>query len=62
MRYTDESEERCPVCQGRGYVRCGCWPGDCICGEDDRDCDHCFGEGWISKDDILDPDFSENAA
>lgn len=37
----------CPVCHGRGYINCECWPGDCICGDSDRDCEQCHGEGWI---------------
>jgi len=44
--------EKCPVCYGRGYLRCACWPGDCICGEDDRDCEACFGTGF--RDDMED--------
>lgn len=39
--------KRCPVCKGRGYFHCTCWPGDCICGEDYQDCENCHGEGWI---------------
>jgi len=38
---------RCAACDGRGYHRCECWPGDCICGWDDQDCEECGGEGWI---------------
>lgn len=38
---------RCAACDGRGYFRCECWPGDCICGWDDQDCEDCGGEGWI---------------
>ena len=38
---------KCPDCNGRGYHRCECWPGDCICGRDDDDCENCNGEGWI---------------
>lgn len=47
---------RCPVCHGRGYFHCECWPGDCICGFGDLDCDECHGEGWIdpSYDDLDD--------
>jgi hypothetical protein len=40
---------KCPACDGRGYFRCGCWPGDCICGQDDQDCDECGGEGIIDN-------------
>jgi hypothetical protein len=50
---TDGFDTRpCGHCNGRGYVRCDCWPGDCICGEDDRDCPVCDGEGdvWIDDD------------
>lgn len=42
-----ETLKACPACNGRGYHRCECWPGDCICGRDDTDCDECRGEGWI---------------
>ncbi|GLR55165.1 hypothetical protein GCM10007923_63860 [Shinella yambaruensis] len=38
---------RCTACGGRGYFHCECWPGDCICGLDDQDCEDCGGEGWI---------------
>ena len=41
----------CPVCRGRGYLRCDCWPGDCICGWGDETCDHCDGIGVIYPDD-----------
>lgn len=34
---------RCPVCNGRGYHHCDCWPGDCICAFGDEDCDDCRG-------------------
>lgn len=37
--------EKCPVCNGRGYIRCECWPADCICGFDDEYCDWCQGTG-----------------
>lgn len=46
-----ENFEPCPVCDGRGYLRCACWPGDCICGEDNRDCEACFGTGEADEDD-----------
>lgn len=36
----------CAVCGGRGYHHCACWPGDCICGEGDRDCEECGGTGY----------------
>lgn len=38
---------KCHVCSGRGYFRCACWPGDCICGQDEETCWECQGEGWI---------------
>ncbi len=44
-------ETPCPVCHGRGYLRCSCWPGDCICGEGDVSCENCFGDGYIYPDD-----------
>ena len=52
----DDSLVRCPACNGRGYHHCDCWPGDCICGIDDQDCDYCDGIGWIdtSYDDDAD--------
>lgn len=43
--------KRCPVCNGRGYFHCDCWPGDCICGWDDEPCEWCCGNGWIESDD-----------
>lgn len=46
-----EELKKCPVCSGRGYFRCACWPGDCICGWDDEDCDICEGSGWIYPED-----------
>lgn len=42
--------KKCPVCRGRGYLRCECWPADCICGDDDPECEHCHGEGMIWED------------
>lgn len=42
--------KRCPICRGRGALRCDCWPGDCICGLDDEPCDNCEGTGWIYDD------------
>jgi len=50
---------RCPVCNGRGYHHCDCWPGDCICAFGDEDCDDCRGEGVIDTsydewDDMMD--------
>lgn len=44
--FDDDELVKCAVCNGRGYRRCECWPGDCICGEDDRDCEECDGTGW----------------
>lgn len=44
---TEPPLTRCPCCAGLGYRRCACWPGDCICGEGDLDCEECRGEGWI---------------
>ena len=38
------------ACRGRGYFRCECWPGDCICGRDDEDCEQCDGTGWLYPD------------
>lgn len=37
----------CRACDGRGYFRCECWPGDCICGQDEETCWDCDGEGVI---------------
>ena len=49
---------KCTACDGRGYFRCECWPGDCICGQDEDTCWECEGDGWIdpSYDDWLMPD------
>lgn len=49
----DETSTRwtCSVCDGRGYLRCDCRPGDCICGHDDEPCDECAGTGVIGHDD-----------
>lgn len=44
---TDPALKKCEGCNGRGYHRCQCWPGDCICGDDARDCEECGGDGWI---------------
>lgn len=38
---------KCPACDGLGYFRCDCWPGDCICGQDEDTCWECEGDGWI---------------
>ena len=48
--FEDDELVKCSACNGRGYHRCACWPGDCICGEDDRDCDACDGTGWTWPD------------
>lgn len=42
---------KCPACRGRGYLLCDCWPGDCICGFGDEDCENCRGTGWIDPAD-----------
>lgn len=50
---------KCPACSGRGYFRCDCWPGDCICGQDEDTCWECVGEGWIDPSyDDFDGDFA----
>lgn len=46
--------EKCVLCNGRGYLRCGCWPGDCICGYGDEICWNCDGDGRIWPDDYSD--------
>jgi hypothetical protein len=47
---------KCADCNGRGYHRCECWPGDCICGQDDEPCWECAGDGWIDPSyDDFDP-------
>lgn len=48
----DRETKNCPCCNGRGYLRCDCWPGDCICGWDDEDCENCNGDGiaWADED------------
>lgn len=51
---SDEPLVECPACKGRGYRRCGCWPGDCICGLDDQDCENCGGDGWVWPDEYED--------
>ena len=42
---TPPKRKRCPVCHGRGYLLCDCWPGDCICGFGDEECEECGGTG-----------------
>ena len=49
-----EPPTRCKVCDGRGYHRCDCWPGDCICGFGDETCEECEGHGFIFPDDEWD--------
>lgn len=43
----------CRVCLGRGYIQCECWPGDCICGHGEQDCEYCDGTGddWSDESD-----------
>lgn len=49
---TEELEiKRCVVCRGDGYIRCDCWPGDCICGYGDETCEECGGEGYFYPED-----------
>lgn len=45
--------KKCLACNGRGYFRCDCWPGDCICGQHEETCWECEGDGWI------DPSFDD---
>lgn len=47
---------RCTVCDGRGYIHCECWPGDCICGYGDENCEFCEGTGYFHEceDDAFD--------
>lgn len=47
MTGTDTTELTCPVCSGRGYHPCACWPGDCICGFGDQECENCGGTGRL---------------
>lgn len=54
--------KRCPACKGRGYFRCECWPGDCICGEGDETCFECEGSGIDDRDYEYDyPDHLDDA-
>ena len=48
--YERDEMVKCTACWGRGYHRCACWPGDCICGQDDEDCEGCDGTGWVWPD------------
>ena len=50
----DSPIARCPVCHGKGYLRCDCWPGDCICAYGDEDCDECRGTG------VIDPTYEDD--
>ena len=43
--------KKCPICHGKGYLHCDCWPGDCICGYGDETCEECAGHGFIDPDD-----------
>lgn len=42
---------KCECCSGRGYHRCACWPGDCICGYGDETCEECNGDGFVEPGD-----------
>lgn len=42
---------KCSACGGRGYFRCDCWPGDCICEYGDETCDECGGDGFCDAAD-----------
>lgn len=50
-----DKPKRCVVCHGWGYLPCDCWPGDCICGWGDQDCEECEGHGFIFPDPDHDP-------
>lgn len=54
MADDDDELRPCPACKGRGYHKCPCWPADCICGQDDEDCENCDGTGW------LDPSYDDD--
>lgn len=54
-----DAPDRCPACNGRGYTRCDCWPGDCICGFGDETCEDCGGDGLVDDDGW--DDFTEDA-
>lgn len=47
VREDDDKPIKCDACNGRGYLRCDCWLGDCICGYDEEPCEECDGTGWI---------------
>ena len=57
-----DKDDTCTWCQGRGYLRCACWPGDCICGEGDETCYECNGDGFIDDDCMYDDDFESKEA
>jgi hypothetical protein len=48
-----DARNKCPCCHGRGYTVCECWPGDCICGWGDSECEECgrTGDADWSEDD-----------
>ena len=48
--------KKCPACNGRGYHRCDCWPGDCICSWGDETCEECGGDGYFDPDEYPDWD------
>ncbi|WP_147335647.1 hypothetical protein [Pseudotabrizicola alkalilacus] len=50
------ARRRCTICHGWGYIPCECWPGDCICGFGDEDCEYCE-DGWIYDDEDDDVDW-----
>ena len=53
----DDKPRLCTVCNGRGYIRCDCWPGDCICGWDDEPCEYCCETGVIGGCEDYDNDW-----
>lgn len=52
-----DAPKKCPVCNGRGYIRCECWPADCICDYGDEDCEYCRGSG---DDEFEDDEFEDD--
>ena len=50
----DAKAVKCFACNGRGYLFCACWPGDCICGYGDETCDECNGDGYFYDDGVWD--------